>query len=146
MITENIIIEEEGYENAMLLNVDLFHLGYRLLRWAVLDQFVMGMFLYTIRFLDHVDEISYVFLESGHTQQEGDAMHSCIARASKNIPIYSIEGWSTVCRVARANPRHYEVEVTDSHEYFIDFHKIGELIALNRYKGVTLSSGAETMK
>ena len=68
------------------------------------NQFVASMFLYATRTLHHVQEINHIFLESGHSQQEGDSMHSCIEKAAKHLPVFSIENWRTVGLIARTNP------------------------------------------
>lgn len=45
-------------------------------------------------------EITHNFLETGHTQNEGDSMHSVIERASKNIPVFSPDQWYNIARIA----------------------------------------------
>ena len=71
------------------------------------NQFVASLFLYAVRTLHHVQEINHIFLESGHSQQEGGSMHLCIERAAKHLPVFSIENWRTVCLIARTNPEPY---------------------------------------
>ena len=77
------------------------------------NQFVASMFLYAVWTLHHVQEINHIFLESGHSQQEGDSMHSCIKIAAKNLPVFSIENWRTICLIARTNTEPYKVHVID---------------------------------
>lgn len=45
-------------------------------------------------------KITHNFLEKGHTQNEGDSIHSTIERASRNIDIFVPSQWYTLARTA----------------------------------------------
>ena len=98
------------------------------------NQFMVAMYVFSIMTLPNVQEINHIFLESGHTQQEGDTMHACIERAAKNVPVFTIEGWRTICLLARINPFPYIVNVIDDHKYWSDFHQLGEDLIKNKKK------------
>lgn len=57
------------------------------------------------------------YLEVGHTQMEGDSMHSLIERKLKNMKIYVPADYENVCRQARINPAEYNVQYLN-HKYF----------------------------
>lgn len=40
-----------------------------------------------------LDKIEHFFLESGHTQNENDSVHSLIERKTKHFEIYSPQQW-----------------------------------------------------
>ena len=96
------------------------------------NQFLASMFLYEVRTLHHVQEINHIFLESGFSQQEGDSMHSCIEIAAKNLPLFSIENWRTICLIARTNLEPYKVHVIDDYSFWLDFKQTADTILRNR--------------
>lgn len=60
------------------------------------------------------------YLEVGHTQMEGDAMHSLIERRLKNVKINVPADYINVCKQARKSPAEYHVEYLE-HTYFKNF-------------------------
>ncbi|GFO07055.1 guanine nucleotide-binding protein g(s) subunit alpha [Plakobranchus ocellatus] len=68
----------------------------------------------------HLNSLTHVFLEKGHTETENDSVHATIERKVRNIQIYSPEQWLTAVRTARVSIRPYVVtEMTRSN--IIDF-------------------------
>ncbi|XP_022824255.1 uncharacterized protein LOC111354868 [Spodoptera litura] len=64
--------------------------------------------------------ITHRFLVVGHTQNEGDSIHSVIERKTRNILIYSPEQWILAFKMATTNAKPYIVrEVTQS--FVFDF-------------------------
>ena len=99
---------------------------------AVQNQFVASMFLYAVWTPHHVQEMNHIFFESGHSQQEGDSMHSCIKIAAKNLPVFSIENWRTICLIARTNSEPYKVHMIDDYIFLLDFKKTAYTILRNK--------------
>ena len=44
--------------------------------------------------------ITQKYLEKGHTQNEGDTIHSKIEKTSKNLSIYTTSQWAAIIRTA----------------------------------------------
>ena len=42
--------------------------------------------------------INHKYFESGHSQMEGDSVHSTIERATKNLDVYTPNDWCTAVR------------------------------------------------
>ncbi|RVE40000.1 hypothetical protein evm_015350 [Chilo suppressalis] len=88
------------------------------------NQFVFSMmYLAAVR---HNIEITYRFLETGHTQNEGDSMHALIEKRSKNVTIHSPEDWISIVKTAKkAGSKQYDVtEVIQENIYnFKEFAK-----------------------
>lgn len=61
--------------------------------------------------------IRHNFLEKGHTETEGDSMHSVIERASKHVPIFTPDQWYTLVRTAKKN-KPYNVVEMDKEDFF----------------------------
>lgn len=61
---------------------------------------VASMLLQFIRQSEHVEECNLIFFESGHSQNEGDSMHSVIERSSRHLHIYTPEQWVGVIKSA----------------------------------------------
>lgn len=73
------------------------------------NRFVFSMFAYAAAKCNV--QIVHRFLECGHTQNEGDAMHSLIERTSKNQTIFVPEQWLTIMRMARPKNPYTVIEV-----------------------------------
>lgn len=89
------------------------------------------LFLHLVQVLN-LDIIEHKFLESGHSYMEVDSMHSAIEKQKKNVPVYTIQDWLTIFRLARskrlkskANPYNIaQMRYTD----FLDLSKLSEII------------------
>ncbi|KAL0840950.1 hypothetical protein ABMA28_014743 [Loxostege sticticalis] len=66
--------------------------------------------------------ITHVFLERGHTQNEGDSVHALIERFAKNKMIYAPDDWYNMIRWCKQDGNPYRVVQMQSDE-FIDFKK-----------------------
>lgn len=62
---------------------------------------VAALLLYTVQ-ATHLKTVEHKFLESGHTFMEVDSMHSAIERAKRCIPVYTMQDWLSIFRVARS--------------------------------------------
>ncbi|KAF9406913.1 hypothetical protein HW555_012891, partial [Spodoptera exigua] len=67
------------------------------------------------------EDDNHVFYESGHSHMECDSIHSKIEQKCKNSAVYTPDGWIQVMRLARTNPRPFNVNVL-VHEEFLDFN------------------------
>ncbi|KAJ8914399.1 hypothetical protein NQ315_017493 [Exocentrus adspersus] len=83
----------------------------------------------------HTIKIRHSYLEKGHTQNEGDSVHSLIERASKNIPIYLPDQWYTLVRTAkRSNPQYKVQEMAK--EFIFDLKDLQLQTTLNWDKDI----------
>ena len=67
--------------------------------------------LYNFLSQKHKIIIRHNFLERGHTQTEGDSVHSVIEKAARSIPVYTPEQWYTVVRTAKRKQPYFVVEM-----------------------------------
>lgn len=65
-------------------------------------------------------KITHRFLERGHTQNEGDSVHSVIERAGEHKVIYTPEEWKLLIRWAKTTDKPYQVKDV-TREVVIDF-------------------------
>lgn len=90
------------------------------------NKFLLSMYLYAIQHLN-IPSITHKFLIVGHTQNEGDAMHSCIETAKrqalKSGPIYVPSQFLTVVQLAKRNGIPYAVRELDTSE-IIDWKSV----------------------
>ncbi|KAI4462947.1 dna-directed rna polymerases i ii and iii subunit rpabc2 [Holotrichia oblita] len=56
--------------------------------------------------------IRHTYLERGHTQNEGDSVHSTIENAARHIPIYLPHQWYTLVRTARKKHPYIVKEIS----------------------------------
>lgn len=83
--------------------------------------------------------IYHRFLEKGHTQNEGDSMHSVIERASKTKMIYTPEEWRLLARWAKNEGEPYEV-CNMTRDRFFDFKtQINNKVWQKNTKGTKVS-------
>lgn len=67
--------------------------------------------------------ITHRFMGKGHTQNEGDSVHSVIERASNRKMIYVTEEWYCLVRWAKAEGEPYEVKEMTTPE-ILDFKSL----------------------
>ena len=60
----------------------------------------------------NLKSITHKYLEKGHTQTEGDSMHSAVESASKKVPVYTTGQWATIVRSARQKKPYIVTEMT----------------------------------
>lgn len=89
-----------------------------------LNQYLSTALLYAVR-LDQCTVIHHVYYEPGHTQMEGDSMHSCIERCAKNVQVNVPSEWALLCQTARKNPSPYKI-MNLNHNFFIDWASLAE--------------------
>lgn len=73
--------------------------------------------------------IRHTYLEKGHTQSEGDSVHSVIERAARNIPIYTPEQWYTIVRTAKRKQPYKVIEL--SQENIFDLKDLEKNTCIN---------------
>ncbi|XP_072395672.1 uncharacterized protein [Diabrotica undecimpunctata] len=56
-------------------------------------------------------KIRHTFLEKGHTQSEGDSVHSVIEKAARNVSVYTPEQWYTIVRFAKRKQPYVVIEL-----------------------------------
>ncbi|KAF6212581.1 hypothetical protein GE061_013106 [Apolygus lucorum] len=86
----------------------------------------------------HLEVIEQKFLVSGQSYMEVDSMYSAIEAAKKQVPVYSIQDWITIFKLARSNrlrsingPYHVkEITFPD----FFDLKVLADLLIKNRTK------------
>ena len=89
-------------------------------------------FLYSLyNYLTHKYQITikHTYLEKGHTQSEGDSVHSVIERAARNVPIYTPEQWYTVVRSAKRKDPYNVFEI--SKENIFDLKDLEKKTCIN---------------
>lgn len=87
-----------------------------------LNQYFSTALLHAVRFTN-CKIIDHVFYEPGHSQQEGDSIHSSIERSAKNIQVNVPSEWGIICQTARKTPEPYKVLYLN-HEAFIDWSSL----------------------
>ena len=97
------------------------------------NKFIASMYLYALLKLN-IPTITHKFLVTGHTQNEGDCMHSCIEREKKRVlksgPIYIPSQWIPVIRLAKKNGNPYVVQELDTSDVY-DFKQLSEDLGNN---------------
>ncbi|CAG9763461.1 unnamed protein product [Ceutorhynchus assimilis] len=86
------------------------------------NKFMYIMLLYAA--VTNQVEITLSFMEVGHTQNEGDSMHSAIERCARRIPIYTPGQWATIARTACVKKRYFVNELNQT-----DFFDFKDLLA-----------------
>ncbi|KAL0860408.1 hypothetical protein ABMA27_009802 [Loxostege sticticalis] len=86
------------------------------------NKFIVGLYLYAVTTLN-INKITHKYLIKGHTQNEGDAVHSLIERQVKrqerSVPLYTPESFVTAIKMAKKKGPPFKVhELT--HENFYD--------------------------
>lgn len=108
------------------------------------NKFIMGMYLYAVQKFK-IKSITHKFLIRGHTQNEGDNVHSVIEksvkRALKSGPIYIPTDYVRLIRSAKKTGSPYRVTEL-GYEDFIDLKKLSQQIGSNYNK----SSNNEQIK
>lgn len=75
----------------------------------------------------YFETIEHVFFVSGHSQNEGDSMHSTIENASRHVPVYTPAQWAQLIRGAKRKQPLYLVEEMNRANMF-DFKKIASVL------------------
>lgn len=83
------------------------------------NRIVFAFYQHELEKLD-IESITHRFLEVGHTQNEGDSVHSVIEGASKKKTIYTPDQWVNLIRWAKTSGEAYRVKemaLTDIFNY-----------------------------
>lgn len=103
------------------------------------NKFIVTMYLYAIAKVN-IKSITHKFLTVGHTQNEGDAMHSTIERQKKKVlrtgPIYVPAQWPVIIRCARKEGKPYNVREMSTEEFY-DFKDLSSKMGKNFTKTTT---------
>lgn len=65
------------------------------------NKYIAALFLYAVQKLS-IDVINHNFMEKGHSYMEVDSMHSAIESAKKYIPVYTMQDWLNIFKIARS--------------------------------------------
>ncbi|MBP1527197.1 MAG: hypothetical protein H9Q66_04675 [Spiroplasma ixodetis] len=84
-----------------------------------LNRNIVAMYIHAA--VNYKVTIMHCFLEKGHTQNEGDSIHSAVESASRNINIYSPVQWYTLVRTARRKNPYHVIEMKDQFQDFLQF-------------------------
>ena len=80
-----------------------------------------------------IQVITHNYFERGHSQMEGDRVHSTIETSTKKLEIYSPSDWISAIKNAKKSIPKYEVkEITT--EMIIDFKEFSDKTVTNRKK------------
>ena len=64
---------------------------------------LVAAFLDFLRRNTSIKEIHHIFFEPGHSQNEGDSIHSSIERASRKVTVMFPEEWVGIIKMAQPN-------------------------------------------
>lgn len=74
-------------------------------------------------------KIRHTFLQRGHTQSEGDSVHSVIEKAARNVPVYTPDQWYTLVRTSKRKNPYVVIEMSQENIY--DLKKLQQTTSLN---------------
>ncbi|XP_075986434.1 uncharacterized protein LOC142983446 [Anticarsia gemmatalis] len=105
------------------------------------NQFIFSMYIYAVKNLPNIQSITHKFLIKGHTQNEGDSVHSTIEKQIKKTlksgPIYVPDQYITAIREAKKKGKKYEVKEM-SHTEFYDIKSLQEYKLSKNTEGETI--------
>ena len=85
------------------------------------NQFMLAAYIFALRKFD-LNSITHKFLIKGHTQNEGDSVHSLIERKTKQAlksgPIYTPEGLVSLIRTAKRTGEPFSVNELSYEDFF----------------------------
>lgn len=97
------------------------------------NKYIASLYLYATTFLE-IPSITHKFLITGHTQNEGDSMHSCIEKEKRRLlkggPIFIPAQWIPVIQGAKKKGKPYHVKEMDQSE-MMDLQKLSNDIGTN---------------
>lgn len=93
------------------------------------NQYIFSMYIYAVKRFPNIKSITHKFLIKGHTQNEGDAVHSTIEKQVKKIlksgPIYVPDQYINAIKEAKKKGEKYKVKEM-SHTEFYDIKSLVE--------------------
>jgi hypothetical protein len=87
------------------------------------NRIILAMYLYCAE--KYSVSITHRYFEKGHTQNEGDSMHSVIERAKKNKTIYVPDQIYFLAENAKTAGKPYNVKIMEQDDFY-DFKSISE--------------------
>ncbi|KAF6208159.1 hypothetical protein GE061_016610 [Apolygus lucorum] len=93
------------------------------------------MLLYIVNTHPNLKSIEHKFLWSGHTQMEADSMHSAIESAEANVPVYSVQGWMMIMRMARSARNNEKCK-----PYHVRELKFGDMVDLKKLSAMLMTN------
>ncbi|XP_047503855.1 uncharacterized protein LOC125048927 [Pieris napi] len=103
------------------------------------NQYIIALYVYAVYHLDFINSITHKYLIKGHTQNEGDNVHSLIERgvgkALKSGPIYTPDQYVHIIRNAKKTGKAYQVNELE-HEDFFDIKALASSIGKNFSKNM----------
>lgn len=92
------------------------------------------MVLYSVTNLP-IETISHNYFERGHSQMEGDSVHTTFENATERLEIYSPKDWVLGIKNSKQNPPKYNVTEI-RHNMMIVFKECASSVISNRRKGI----------
>lgn len=103
------------------------------------NQYMFAMYKFAVQNYHFINSITHKFLIKGHTQNEGDSVHSLIERqvkrSLKSGPIFVPEQYITLIKTAKKRSPFYDVHEL-SHEIFLDLKDLAISVGNNLLKNV----------
>lgn len=107
------------------------------------NHFMFALYLYAVQKYEYINSITHKFLIKGHTQNEGDSVHSVIEqqvkRALRSGPIFVPAQYMTLIRLAKTSGKPYEVYELN-HENFFNLKDLASRIGTNFSKNINNES------
>ncbi|VEN64043.1 unnamed protein product [Callosobruchus maculatus] len=86
------------------------------------NKFIFALYIYAVLSLENINSITHKFLITGHTQNEGDHVHSVIEGAikkfKKSSPIYVPDHYVTIIKQAKKRGKPYRVHEMSFSNFF----------------------------
>lgn len=97
------------------------------------NKFLISMYAYCVKRFN-IKSISHKYLTIGHTENEGDSMHSCIERETKRVmrngPIYIPAEFTTIVKSSKKTGRPFIVKELQTSD-IMDWKKLSNEIGKN---------------
>lgn len=81
------------------------------------NRYIFAMYLYAVKVFG-LEKITHHFFETGHSQNEGDSMHSCIERAMKNKRLFTPDQVYSVIMNAKVSGKSFAVNEMEQKDFF----------------------------
>lgn len=98
------------------------------------NKFVLSMYVYALSECKNIKSITHKYLIHGHSQNEGDNVHSVIEKQVKRTlragPIYVPEHYATLIKMSKKNAPFYDVQEL-MYDDFFDLKSLQEMIGNN---------------
>lgn len=82
-----------------------------------------------------IETITHKYFERGHSQMEGDSVHTTIENATKRLEIYSPNDWVLGNKNSKQNPPKYNVTEI-RHDMIIDFKECASSVISKKRKDI----------